>query len=40
MVIALFLLLQSDDAQFFEQKIRPVLVEKCYSCHSAQAEKV
>ncbi len=24
---------------FFEQKIRPVLVEHCYSCHSEQAEK-
>jgi hypothetical protein len=23
--------------QFFEQKIRPVLVEHCYKCHSAQA---
>ncbi len=26
--------------EFFEKKIRPVLVEHCYSCHSAQAEKV
>ena len=25
--------------EFFENKIRPVLVEKCYSCHSEQAEK-
>ena len=25
---------------FFEQKIRPVLVEHCYSCHSAEAQKV
>ena len=24
---------------FFERKIRPVLVEHCYSCHSADAEK-
>jgi hypothetical protein len=24
---------------FFERKIRPVLVEKCYSCHSAQTKK-
>lgn len=23
--------------QFFEQKIRPVLVQHCYSCHSVQA---
>jgi hypothetical protein len=25
--------------EFFEAKIRPVLVEQCYSCHSAAAEK-
>lgn len=25
---------------FFESRIRPVLVEKCYSCHSAEAEKI
>src|SRR4051794_16041628 len=25
--------------QFFEQKIRPVLVEQCYQSHSAEAEK-
>lgn len=25
---------------FFEEKIRPVLAEKCYSCHSAEADKV
>lgn len=24
---------------FFERKIRPVLVDKCYQCHSAEAEK-
>jgi len=24
---------------FFEKKIRPVLIESCYSCHSAEAEK-
>jgi hypothetical protein len=27
-------------ADFFESKIRPVLVERCYSCHSAQAAKL
>ena len=27
------------DLEFFEQKIRPVLVEQCYSCHSADAAK-
>ena len=26
--------------EFFEQKVRPVLVERCYKCHSAEAEKV
>ncbi len=25
--------------QFFEQKIRPVLVKECYSCHSAESKK-
>jgi uncharacterized membrane protein len=24
---------------FFEQKVRPVLVEHCYACHSAEAKK-
>ena len=27
-------------AEFFENQIRPVLVERCYSCHSAKAEKL
>ena len=26
--------------EFFEKKIRPILSERCYSCHSAQAEKL
>ncbi len=26
--------------EFFEKKVRPILVESCYKCHSAQAEKV
>src|SRR6266545_4751742 len=26
--------------EFFEKKIRPVLVKHCYSCHSAEAKKV
>ena len=29
-----------DDLQFFETKIRPVLADQCYRCHSAQAEKL
>jgi hypothetical protein len=28
------------DIQFFETKIRPVLSDQCYRCHSAQAEKL
>src|SRR3954447_26019582 len=31
---------QNTGGDFFEQKIRPLLVENCYKCHSAQAEKV
>ena len=35
---------RADDAaqkvEFFEKKIRPVLAEHCYSCHSAKAEKL
>jgi cytochrome c553 len=31
-----------DDAQirFFESKVRPVLIQNCYSCHSAKSEKL
>jgi hypothetical protein len=29
-----------DGVEFFEKHIRPVLAEKCYSCHSAAADKV
>ncbi len=32
--------LDSEQLQFFEKKIRPVLAEHCYSCHSAKAEKL
>jgi hypothetical protein len=28
------------ESEFFENRIRPLLVEHCYSCHSAKAEKV
>src|SRR4051794_2499309 len=27
------------ESDFFENKVRPVLVEKCYSCHSATKQK-
>jgi hypothetical protein len=30
----------ADDFEFFEAKIRPVLVERCYKCHSRDAEKL
>ncbi|MBI5801852.1 MAG: PSD1 domain-containing protein [Verrucomicrobia bacterium] len=32
--------ISSDQMAFFEKKIRPVLVAKCYKCHAADAEKV
>jgi hypothetical protein len=32
--------LSTDQVEFFEKKIRPIFVERCYKCHSAQAEKV
>ncbi|MBL9147212.1 MAG: PSD1 domain-containing protein [Phycisphaerae bacterium] len=28
------------ERQFFEKKIRPILVANCYSCHSAEAERI
>ena len=46
-VLAVAVVLQTgvargDDSglDFFEKKIRPVLVEHCYKCHSAQAKKL
>ncbi len=37
-----FSMLAADSAgiNFFEEKIRPVLIEHCYSCHSAEAKKL
>ena len=32
--------ISKDDVEFFEKSIRPVLVEKCYGCHSAQAKEL
>ncbi len=29
-----------DDLQFFETKVRPILVDRCYKCHSKSADKV
>src|ERR1051325_6172240 len=30
----------AEDFEFFEKRIRPVLVERCYKCHSKEAEKL
>ncbi len=30
----------ADQIEFFEKRIRPVLVEHCYSCHSDKSEKI
>ena len=30
----------SEQLEFFETKIRPLLVKRCFSCHSAKAEKL
>ncbi|MDZ4289343.1 MAG: PSD1 and planctomycete cytochrome C domain-containing protein [Prosthecobacter sp.] len=32
--------LSAEQLNFFEKNIRPVLVEQCYKCHSAESEKV
>ena len=32
--------LSADDLQFFENKIRPILVNNCYKCHSKDADKI
>lgn len=32
--------LGDDDTQFFEAKVRPLLVEHCYECHGKEAKKV
>src|SRR6266566_4886613 len=29
-----------EGTEFFEKKIRPVMVERCYECHSASAKKL
>ena len=31
--------LDPKSVEFFEQKVRPLLADKCYSCHSAEAQK-
>ncbi len=39
-VLTMLLTLGSTDVDFFEKKIRPVLVEHCYRCHSSTAKKL
>ena len=31
---------RGEDFEFFEKKIRPVLIEQCYRCHSEEAAKL
>ncbi len=32
--------LSSDDVEFFESNVRPLLVDNCYKCHSADSERI
>ena len=32
--------LTPDQSEFFEAKVRPILAEHCYDCHSNQAKKL
>jgi len=32
--------ISSEDLQFFEAKVRPVLADRCYKCHSRDADKI
>src|SRR5215212_4218809 len=29
-----------EEIDYFEKKVRPILVERCYECHSAKAKRV
>ena len=40
MIAAVLVLIAQDPLEIFEKTVRPVLVDRCYSCHSAGAEKV
>src|SRR5215210_9244695 len=31
--------LSKDDSAFFESKVRPILVSRCYKCHSVEEKK-
>ncbi len=30
----------ANDTEFFENRVRPILADRCYSCHSADAKKI
>jgi hypothetical protein len=32
--------IDADSLEFFEKRIRPVLIEQCYNCHSAESNKI
>jgi hypothetical protein len=32
--------ISAGDKEFFEKKIRPLLIEHCYKCHSAEAKEL
>src|SRR6266576_2952086 len=32
--------MSSDQLEFFEKRVRPILSERCYKCHSTQSEKL
>lgn len=40
LALPLFCAIPPEQAEFFENRIRPVLAERCYSCHSAKAESI
>ena len=39
-LLGTFSLPAADDAEFFEKRVRPVLVKNCYKCHSSEAKKL
>src|SRR4051794_4991222 len=38
--LALAVDLTPENIEFFEKKVRPVLAERCYKCHSSKSEKL
>ena len=39
LLLSALLLPAAEDTEFFEKRIRPVLAERCYGCHSAQVKE-